>query len=268
MSFGKGTHLCYTDPVYGYDDIHNNLRYWMDQLVSAFTGLVDEVVIYDIGANDGELTVPFARKPCRIIAFEPGPVAQQRLNQRLREFDGEAAVERVTVYPLALGAGTGSATLHVYSDDTFSSLHHRRPEDLVQYQLQPEDTVAVSVEPLDSLRKRDALPAPQIIKIDVEGAERDVLRGATETIQTCRPAILMEYSCINTANAGYPREELLKLLRYTGYQHIYGLYRNEDRRPYSGDALESCRIWNILAVPQKLEALLERHQPREICPAE
>lgn len=260
--------LCYTAPVYGYDDIHNNLRYWMDQLVTAVSRTADEVVIYDIGANDGELTVPFARDPHRIVAFEPGPVAQQRLIQRLREFGGDAAVERVTLYPLALGAQSSTATLHVYSDDTFSSLHHRRAEDLEQYALKPADTVTVAVETLDFLRQRDTLPPPHIVKIDVEGGERDVLRGAAGTLTTHRPALLMEYSCINTANAGYPREELLDLLRSSGYDQIYGLYRNSDRHPYTGSALDSCRIWNVLAVPGHMKPLIDQHDPREICPPE
>ncbi|MCG8478328.1 MAG: hypothetical protein MI724_04465, partial [Spirochaetales bacterium] len=51
----------------GYDDIHDNLRYWMGALARAAGGR--ELVVYDIGANDGELSLPL---------FEAGGVSGAR----------------------------------------------------------------------------------------------------------------------------------------------------------------------------------------------
>lgn len=236
----------------GYDDIHDNLRYWIAR-IAAPRGSAS-LVFYDIGANDGELSLPFARPPHRVVAFEPAPAARRRLVERVTQ-QGDPAV--LTVVPVALGAGAGRAILHVYSDDTFSSLHGRPREDLDQYNLQPSEEVEVPVVALDAVVPDRQLPAPDIVKIDVEGAELDVLRGATATLRRWEPLVVMEYSCINTRNAGYPREELLRELARAGYDRIYGLYRNTDRTLYTGAALESCRIWNVLAVPERFAAALD-----------
>ena len=156
--------------------------------------------------------------------------------------------------------------MQLYNDDTFSTLHQRPQADLQQYRLSPAGTITVPVEPLDGLRTQQDLPDPQVIKIDVEGAERDVLQGAMRTLRSAQPAVIMEYSCINTENAGYRREELLSLLSAAGYRHLYGLYRNRDRTLYTASALESCRIWNVVALPETLAGVLHGFTPRDCLP--
>ncbi|SIQ57029.1 methyltransferase, FkbM family [Alkalispirochaeta americana] len=273
----------------GYDDIHENLRYWMNELVGAVPS--GRAVIYDIGANDGELTLPFARKPHKVIAFEPGRAARERLLQRVSR---QADLQAFTLLPCALGRQPGRAVLDVYSDDTFSSLHERSREDLQRYGLAVTGTEEVTVLALDGLTgvcQKDTrgtgtaesdqtdpfrqalagvlkealpsvpeppLPPPDVVKIDVEGAERDVLEGALETLRDAAPAVVMEYSCVNTAHAGYDRRELLDLLRRAGYRKIFGLYRNKDRRLYGEEAFEDCRIWNIIAFSDRFALPLAR----------
>ncbi len=252
----------------GYEDIHGNLRFWIARLLDAAGP--GSRVIYDIGSNDGELTLPLCRPPSRVIAFEPVPASRERLERRATDqgiMTGESRC--LTVVPCALGSTAGSATIEIYSDDTFSSFFGRPPEDLQRYNLSVTGTVQVPVLALDALtglsgdrvrhEAQAMLPAevalplkpPDIVKIDVEGAEREVLTGAIETLRRFAPAVIMEYSCVNTENAGYPRENLMKLLNDAGYDHVYGLYRAEDRTLYHGTALESCRIWNVLAVPPR-----------------
>ncbi|POR02197.1 hypothetical protein AU468_06295 [Alkalispirochaeta sphaeroplastigenens] len=273
----------------GYDDIHENLRYWMNELVGAVPS--GGAVIYDIGANDGELTLPFARNPHRVIAFEPGRAARERL---LRRVSSRADLEAFTLVPCALGARAGKAMLQIYSDDTFSSVHARPREDLQRYDLAVTGQEEVTVLPLDGFTgllrqdsggggERDSrrqgplgealagilkealptlegppLPPPDVVKIDVEGAERAVLEGALETLREAAPAVVMEYSCINTAHAGYDRSELLELLRRAGYHQIFGLYRNSDRRLYGEETFGDCRIWNIIAFSGRFAPLLDR----------
>ena len=64
--------------------------------------------------------------------------------------------------------------------------------------------------------------------------------------------MIVEYSCINATNAGYARDELIRLLADFGYPAIYGLWRNDDRRLHTGDTLSDCRIWNLLALPDRV----------------
>jgi len=243
----------------GYDDIHDNLRYWVERLGALTTPAGDDVIVYDIGANDGEVTIPAllslrARDdrgiPIRIVAFEPLPAARARLISRATEgrlsyaMWGEADI---TIVPLALGDEDRMIDLVVYSDDTFSSLYERSVEEMERYKLEAVETVTVRMRPLDDLVRGGTVPPPDLVKIDVEGAERGVLTGAVETVTRYTPLIVMEFSCINTANAGYDRRELVELLRSCGYDRFYGLYRNTDRTLRGEESFGDCRIWNIIA---------------------
>ncbi len=258
----------------GYDDIHDNLRYWMGTLARAVGGR--ELVVYDIGANDGELSLPLfdsggasgasPRRGARssdgnaadkraghlsVIAFEPAPAARARLVRRAEECALSVSLwgtADVTIIPLALGEVDDTTHLEIYSDDTFSSLFGRPTADLERYRLELVERVEVRVRPLDDLVEAGTVPPPSLIKIDVEGAERSILRGAARTLKTYRPPVIVEYSCVNTQNAGYRREEIVALLRSAGYDGVYGLFRNEDRHLYDGTILGDCRIWNLVAV--------------------
>jgi hypothetical protein len=109
------------------------------------------------------------------------------------------------------------------------------------------ETVSARMRPLDDLVAGGVVPPPHLVKIDVEGAERAVLSGATDTLSRYRPPVVVEFSCPNCANAGYDRREIVELLRAAGYDRIGGLFRNEDHALYDSDAFGDCRIWNLVA---------------------
>ncbi|MDA3950470.1 MAG: FkbM family methyltransferase [Spirochaeta sp.] len=246
----------------GYTDIHDNLRYWLARLtaeVSASTAGERPIVFLDVGSNDGELSIPVARdvagrngRPLQVVACEPLPSARARLIERASESGLSVAmwgVADVTVVPLALGDRDEMIELAVYSDDTFSSLYERSPDEQERYSLEVTGTVSVRMRPLADLVAAGTVPPPDIVKIDVEGAERAVLAGAARVLAEYRPPVVMEFSCINTANAGYDRQVLIRQLREMGYDRIYGLYRNTDRTLYGPPTFDDCRIWNVIAVP-------------------
>lgn len=247
--------------VGGYEDIHGNLRYWLGRLVERLSGTAIPPTIYDIGANDGELTLPWAAAGVPVIAFEPGTVARERLYARaaasgvaVAELGGGPRVPLVVV-PQALGRSRERRVLTVYNDDTFSSLFARPTEEEQRYGLIAAAHQEVEIDTLDAVCSRYALPPPAIVKIDVEGAEREVLLGGGETFRAAMPAVIVEYSCINCANAGYDRREIRTILEGFGYRTIRGLYRNEDTTLHGGALLDDCRIWNLVALPARLEDL-------------
>lgn len=236
--------------VGGYGDIHDNLRYWIGRLVEEISTEGALPVIYDVGANDGELTLPWAARGVPVVAFEPGSAARARLRERAQGTPG--AADNLVIIPVALGRRREEAVLTIYNDDTFSSLYSRPREEQERYGLTAASRETIEIAPLDELRVQQNLPAPGIIKIDVEGAEREVLLGAEETLRSSMPALIVEYSCPNCTNAGYDRREIREILESYGYRRVFGLYRNEDRRLHDGPILEDCRIWNLLVLPDTL----------------
>jgi FkbM family methyltransferase len=130
----------------------------------------------DVGANVGGILEEFVRLAPhgRHIAFEPLPDIAQRLQRRFPDVD---------VRCVALSDEPGEATFH--RDVDYHTRSGLRPLG------EQSETLRVRVDTLDN-----ALPVhfePHVIKIDVEGAELGVLRGALRTLTTHRPLVAFEH---------------------------------------------------------------------------
>ena len=66
--------------------------------------------------------------------------------------------------------------------------------------------------------KQSELPAPDFIKLDVEGAELHVLKGAIKTIGKKHPRILLEFNKETFEAAGYTQDDILNFLKPFGYK--------------------------------------------------
>lgn len=137
--------------------------------------------VVDVGANIGIFTALFASTGAQVLAFEPGSRSLRDLARTIAENPSA----RVTVVPAALSDTPGQLALTL---DLESSNH-----------LIADDAVAAAggmVELVDVMRLDDYLnPAPatlDLVKIDAEGFDLNVLRGAETTLRTHRPALLVE----------------------------------------------------------------------------
>jgi FkbM family methyltransferase len=150
----------------------------------------------DIGGNWGQSIIALQRmaKPSKIISFEPNPLLASRL---VREF---SAHKDVSVEQFALSDAAGSFTLYIpryhdYVYDGLASLNRNEAEGWFTRTrfagFDPDklhiESVEVETRTLDSLGLK-----PDIVKIDVQGAEAMVVAGGAETFAACRPATLME----------------------------------------------------------------------------
>src|ERR1035437_2193374 len=145
-------------------------------------------VLLDVGANIGCFTLQAAvlvGSSGHVFGFEPAPGAFKRLsrNVELNRFP------QVHLFDVACGRKAESKPLFRASPGEFSdALGSLYPSDW--HDGGPE-ACSVQVRRLDDWG--DGQPARvDVMKIDVEGAELDVLLGATETIARHRPAIVME----------------------------------------------------------------------------
>jgi FkbM family methyltransferase len=136
--------------------------------------------VVDVGANHGAVLAELLRLTPhgRWLAFEPIP-----------DLHGElvAAFPEVDVRAVALSDAAGEASFqHVVSADGYSGLRRRTYPGKV-------DVREITVQ---TARLDDELPedfAPDLIKIDVEGGELGVLRGAQRTLATHRPVVVFEH---------------------------------------------------------------------------
>jgi FkbM family methyltransferase len=167
------------------------------ELLLAWT-LREDSNCVDAGANVGDVLREMVRLAPRgrHVAVEPLPDLAADLRRR---FPG------VAVRQSALSDASGTATFHrVREAASRSSL---RPTGA------PEDQVQVAVERLDDALADDYAPA--LVKIDVEGAEAGLLRGAQETLQRHRPLVVLEHGA-SARHFGTTAEEVYALLRGPG----------------------------------------------------
>lgn len=191
----------------------------------------------DVGANQGDtLEMILAVAPDgQHIAYEPIPGLAQQLAARYPNVDVRNA---------ACSDEAGSAEFtHVLNAPAMSGLRQRA--DLPSHASEVE-RFSVRLDKLD-----EALPdgyVPSLVKIDVEGAELLVLRGAAETLARHRPYVIFEHGIGGADLYGSKPGEVWDLL--DGAQlRIFDL---EGDGPYTRDRFEAVfaePIWNFLAAP-------------------
>jgi FkbM family methyltransferase len=162
-------------------------------------------VCYDIGGYRGYMSGAMALAGAtKVFAFEPLP-ANQRALRRLCELNPQLPVNIIAV---ALGAEDSAATLKVMPDASMGKLANSS----FQSEVTPLSEISVTVRKIDSLLQAHEIPPPNVVKIDVEGAEADVLTGASEMLRVSRPRIFLE------AHGGTLEEACSQLLLPLGYK--------------------------------------------------
>jgi FkbM family methyltransferase len=167
--------------------------------------------VYDVGANCGWFAVRAARAGRTVRAFEPVPATAEYAERNLGRIPGADT----RVVRAAVADAPGSATIHLYSSSGNNSLHERTLP--AGHPLRRTGAIGVSVVRLDDLVGSEGFPAPALIKIDVEGAELAVLRGARETLARHRPLVVMEWAESTSRDAGHARAAIVAELRGAGY---------------------------------------------------
>ncbi len=170
-------------------------------------------VVLDVGANVGFLTVLAARlvgPSGQVVAFEPVP-ANARQVRRNAALNRQA---QVRVVEAAVGERDGTATLVL--------ARHAGGAALAGADLPPDacGERVVDVVTLDGWLAGHAarLPGPvRLLKVDVEGAEPAVLRGAAGLLAGARPLVLLEVDAATAAGAEAKFADCRRILAAHGY---------------------------------------------------
>ncbi len=169
--------------------------------------------LVDIGAHDGLLTIPLARLPgSRVLAFEPLPNAFARLQAALHATFGEAPAN-VECHHLALGDHQGSITLAMPVLDGVAQEQWASTAKDYAAHVSARVTVERFTVPMRSLDDF-ALADVTAIKLDAEGAEYEILRGARETLLRCRPVLTLEVEERHRQGSTYAVPAYLDALGY------------------------------------------------------
>ncbi len=194
----------------------------MRRLVSFVLGPDDSAV--DIGCNHGGMLAEMVRVAPngRHVAFEPIPELAAELRERFPQ---------VQIHEAAASNRSGSTTFaHVRAADGWSGLKFRPlptgdDGDVLE--------IEVRLEPLDDVLDPDLRPV--LIKIDVEGAEQQVIEGALGTLRTHRPVLIFEHG-LGSANVfGTEPDDIFRLLADEAGYRIFDL---DGTGPYS---LDDCK---------------------------
>jgi len=171
-----------------------------------------DMVFADIGANQGEFSL-FAAKRLqrgRVLAFEPVNIYQRQLKQNvaLNTFNN--------IETFDFGLSDQSMQMPIYSSDEgigeneglasiFKSKERSRLVQQIELKVFDDILPAINVSRLD------------FMKIDVEGAELMVLKGARKSIETYRPYIMLEVSEETYRAAGYSVADVRRFFESLGY---------------------------------------------------
>jgi FkbM family methyltransferase len=191
----------------------------------------------DVGANAGWHTLLMACRVGlggRVVAIEPNPSSRERLEHAIAinrltnvRVDSRALADRegtrrfeappaghvwdgtgrlVNDGDVGSGPSASSGPSRAQSRDGFSRIDAS------------EKRALVAVTTIDALAAEHSLDRVALIKIDVEGWEPAVLRGAANVLRTSRPALIFEYDSAYVERSGTNADELVSWLRTFGYQ--------------------------------------------------
>ena len=173
---------------------------------------VAPATLLDIGANKGQFsTLVRTNAPGAVIhAFEPLPAGADRYAAL---FAGDS---RTTLHRVALGENSRTAVFHVTDRADSSSLLKPGEGQKSAFGVSTSSTIEVQVKPLDQVLKLDDLPHPVMVKIDVQGAELEVLRGMGDLSQV--DAIYVELSFVELYEGQPLFEDVQKYLDERGFE--------------------------------------------------
>lgn len=134
-------------------------------------------VVYDVGANVGSYTLPasvLVGEAGLVVAFEPLPANLTFLKRHI-----------------ALNHLTNARVVEAAVWSTDGELRFQGTADRVTSHASDAGEITVRAVAIDALVSAGEMPPPNCIKIDVEGAETEVLRGALSTLREHHPVILL-----------------------------------------------------------------------------
>jgi len=210
-------------------------------------------VVLDIGANVGAHTLPLARAvgPSGMVyAFEPTDYAFAKLTKNCSLNPKLIPRIRCMQYMLVDSDGVGATTPGLYA-----SWPLKRSEDLHKlHQGRLMETTGAEARTLDSVVRSLNLDRVDCVKLDIDGFECAMLRGAREVLRRWKPVIILELAPYALAEQGATVAELLHLLSECDYRLRYlsnGALLASDPRTIEAQIPPGASV-NVIARPESM----------------
>jgi FkbM family methyltransferase len=193
LRLDKSLLVVFTSPKYGHKfysritrkvnnflvhDVYASMVVHEDDIVQRFSPKMGDIVI-DVGAAFGFYTILAARmigQQGKVVAIEPQPDSFEMLNRNIK------LNKLANIIPLNYAISSARTTLKLY--DSYSTIQERSGQSSQSY-------IEVSADTLDNLLRRLDIDEVNWIKVDVEGAELEVLRGSVGILSRSRNLTLL-----------------------------------------------------------------------------
>jgi FkbM family methyltransferase len=139
-------------------------------------------VFYDIGANVGTWSLL-----CRALVPDSVIIAFEPMEEHLSIFQNKlGSLSNVTLLPFALGACNETKQFFPASFTDASSFLPLNATGREAWHIENTESRMLNITSLDAAMENHSLPAPDLLKLDVQGFEVEVFKGATKALQLCR----------------------------------------------------------------------------------
>lgn len=222
----------------------NNVISGERRFLREFLSQFQKPIVLDVGGNEGSYTKDIleANKNAQVFVFEPHPATYRRLSSYSSTVTGVTAINsacssapgQMVLYDYAGSSGSPHASLHV---GVIEGIHAGESEKYV-----------VNVISLDTFAIEHDIPLIHLLKIDAEGHELEVMKGAVNLLRESRiQAIQFEFNEMNVLSRAFLRDFYDLLPNYKFYRMVRdGLVPLD---PYSALSCELFAFQNIIALP-------------------
>lgn len=177
-------------------------------------------IFVDIGANIGLFSLIASKivgNNGLVISFEPSPITFNRLIENVKLNN----LNNIDSRNIGLSNVKDELTFYV-SDNGYDAWNSFAPSQDNKL----ESSIRVLVSPLDAELQNIEKSKIKLIKIDVEGWEKFVLKGGSEFFVNYSPIVMAEFTEENTFSAGYAVHEIYDIMKDFGYEW-YTIFKGE-----------------------------------------
>ncbi|MDO8505535.1 MAG: FkbM family methyltransferase [bacterium] len=188
-------------------------------------GLGRHLNIIDVGANLGLFTVAFSQfENVDVFAYEPFPESFAYLKENVeRNQLKNVAIYNYGLFDENITKSIGSPKLDAHRNRLTRLLKYFDKEETgckSMYHSTDVESINVQCKRADECRELNTLDSIDIVKIDVEGAELNVLRGFEDLLKRHKPVLRVEFNPVSFKSSGIDPGDIIRFLLAIGYTHV------------------------------------------------